>query len=109
MDSVVDCGIGVYRCLVLPPNFSIYEQLPNHRRHLRRPSKSTWSATGVVTTGHPDVALCWTPIGIRSRWPQKFCSPAPPLQSHLRQSNRDNWPAGAVQVGEVRHIVHQIW
>ncbi|CAN6303479.1 unnamed protein product [Urochloa humidicola] len=50
MDSVVDRGIGVCRCLVLLPNFSIYEQVPSRRRHLRRPSKFTCSAT---VAGHP--------------------------------------------------------
>ncbi|CAN6170681.1 unnamed protein product [Urochloa humidicola] len=91
-------GIGVSCCLVLPPNFSIYEQLPSRRRHLRRPSKSTWSAAGVViVVGHP---LASTEVPFTGTTPTE--APAPILQGQLAAGAVHGW-RGA------KHIVHQIW
>ncbi|CAN6201106.1 unnamed protein product [Urochloa humidicola] len=74
-------------------------------RELRHRQATTQSPSPPVSplqdhlTGDRHCDHCWTPIGIRSRCPQKFHSPAPPLQSelvrcrrpiHLRHSYRAN-------------------
>ncbi|CAO2178600.1 unnamed protein product [Urochloa humidicola] len=82
MDSVVEHGIGVRRCLVLPPNFSMYQQLPSRRHHLRRPSNTTRPATTVVTiAGHPSASAA----GARRS------------SIHQRHPCRANWSSAAIQ------------
>ncbi|CAN6295525.1 unnamed protein product [Urochloa humidicola] len=91
MDSVVERGIEVCRCLVLPPNFSIYEEVLSHRHNLQRPSKSTWSATGAVTiAGRLDTH--WHPQPVPTEIPFTGATPTEPpgriLQGQLARRRR---------------------
>ncbi|CAO2168077.1 unnamed protein product [Urochloa humidicola] len=91
MDSVVERGSEVCHCLVLPPNFSIYEQVPSHRHNLQRPSKSTWSATGAVTIAGRLVTH-WHPQPVPAEVPFTGVTPTEPpgriLQGQLARRRR---------------------